>query len=124
MGQSTPEVSKGTAPPDLPSAETQITAQQKLDSHADIQAELFSKPTHANLRWMGTIKKRAHLASEFTAELAAARSFAETVAACQEWVRQRMEIAEEDAKQLCSDSEALMNTAVRLFLGSNGGNKP
>ena len=123
MGQSTPEVSKGTAPP-VDVGRHANNGAAKFDSPADIQAELFSKLTHANLRWMGTIKKRAHLASEFTAELAAARSFAETVAACQEWVRQRMEIAEEDAKQLCSDSEALMNTAVRLFLGSNGGNKP
>jgi hypothetical protein len=106
------------------SAEQQITGQQKFDAPADIQAELFSKLTYANLRWMGTIKKRAHLASEFTAELTAARSFAETVSACQEWVRRRMEIAEEDAKQLCADSETFMNTAARLFLGSNGRNKP
>ena len=120
MGQSMRGISTSPTPPNSTSAEQQIKAQPKVDVFADIQAELFSKLSHANLRWMGTIEKRAHLASDFSAELAAAQSFAEAVSACQRWVRRRMEIAEEDAKQLCSDSEAFMTTAARLFLGSEG----
>jgi hypothetical protein len=124
MGQPSLKVSKSPTFPESMSAEQQIAGKQQFDALADIQAELFSKLTHANLRWMGTIKKRDHLASAFTDKLTAARSFAETVSACQEWVRRRMEIAEEDAQQLCADSEAFMDTAARLFLKSNGRNEP
>ena len=99
-------------------AESGTIGKQQLDAFADIQAELFSKLEQANLRWMDTIQKRVNLASEFATKLTAARSVPETVSACQDWVRQRIEMAEEDAKQLLADSEAFMDTAARLV--SNG----
>lgn len=117
------KVSESSARPESISAESDTTGKQQFDALADIQAELFSKLQHANLRWLNTIQKRANLASEFATELTAARSVPETVTACQDWVRKRMEMAEEDAKQLLADSEAFMDTAARLVSndwGSNG----
>jgi hypothetical protein len=114
MAKKSLKVSESPALSESMSAESDTTGKQEFDAFADIQAELFSKLQQANLRWMNTIQKRANLASEFTAELTAARSVPETVSACQDWVRQRMQMAEEDANQLLADSEAFMDTAARL----------
>ena len=117
------KVSERPALPESMLAESDTTGKQQFDAFADIQAELFSKLEQANLRWMDTIQKRVNLASEFATKLTAARSVPETVSACQDWVRQRIEMAEEDAKQLLADSEAFMDTAARLVSndwGSNG----
>ena len=118
MAKKSLKVSENPALPESMSAESDTTGKQQFDAFTDIQAELFSKLQQANLRWMNTIQKRANLASEFTAKLTAARSVPETGSACQDWVRQRIEMAEEDAKQLLADSEAFMDTAARLV--SNG----
>jgi hypothetical protein len=106
----------GTALPG--SAEFVTMGKQQAETLAEIQAELFSKLQQANLRWIDTTQKRAKLASEFSTKLAAARSVPETASACQDWIRQRMEIAEEDAKHLVADSQALMEAGVRFI--SNG----
>jgi hypothetical protein len=113
MAEKSLKVSESPALSESMSAESDTTGKEQFD-FADIQAELFLKLQQANLRWMNTIQKRADLASEFTAKLTAARSVPETVSACQDWVRQRIEMAEEDAKQLLADSEAFMDTAARL----------
>jgi hypothetical protein len=118
MAKKSLRVFESPAVPEAILAESATTGKQQFDAFANIQAELFSKLHQANLRWMNTVQKRANLASEFIAKLTAARSVPETVSACQDWVRQRMEMAEEDAKQLLADSEAFMDTAARLV--SNG----
>jgi hypothetical protein len=114
VGKRRPKLSESPAVTESVPAERNTAGKPQVYALADIQEELFLKLHHANLRWMNTVQKRANLASEFTTKLASARSVPETVSACQEWVRQRMEMAEEDAKQLWADSQAFMGTAARL----------
>jgi len=118
MAKQSPEGSESTALPGLMSVESAEMGKQQLEKLAEIQGELLSKLQQANLRWIDTIQKRANLASEFATKLTAARSVPETASVCQDWVRQRMEMAEEDAKHLLADSQAFMEAGVRLM--SNG----
>jgi hypothetical protein len=88
---------------------------QQFEKLAAIQAELSAKLQQANVRWFEAIQKRAKLASDFAVKLQTARSVPETLSACQDWVRQRTEMAEEDAKHFVVDTQTLMEAGVRLM---------
>ena len=61
------------------------TGKQRVEDMINFQTELFRYLQETNQKWLARMQSEAVMASEFVTKLAAARSFPETAAVCQEW---------------------------------------
>jgi hypothetical protein len=97
------------------SAEPAETIKQRVDEFGKAQTELLDKFQEANRQWLERMQREAELTSEFASKLTAARSIPETMSACQEWTRRRLEMMSEDGKHLLADMQSFMETGARLM---------
>ena len=64
------------------------------------------------------------MASQFAAEMAAARSIPETMMAWQHWAKGRIELFAEDSSRVLADTEKLMETGRRTLGNGGAAGKP
>jgi len=93
-------------------------AKKRFEELAEIQSDLLEEITEASQNWLDRIQSEATLASEFSSQLTASHSIANTTAACQEWAKRRMELFTEDGQRRMANSQKFMEKATQFL--SNG----
>jgi len=109
------EISTKSKVPDLFPAALAETSKHRVDDMINLQKELFQYLQAANQNWLARIQSEAAMASEFATKLAAARSFPETAAVCQEWTNRRMELLAQDGQRLLADTNKVMEASTRVL---------
>jgi len=95
---------------------------KNVEQLAKVQTELFEKFQASNKQWLDRFQVEADLWSEFRDKLTSARTTEEVAAACQRLATRHVEMAQEDAKHLVADGQAVIETATRFL--SNGARAP
>ena len=121
MAQNEPQIDKTSKSTTSDSIFAQLsdTGQQHVKTLVATQTEFFNRIQELNQYWFARAKSEAELTSDLVTKLMSTRSVPESVTACQEWSKQRMEMAVEDSQRLFADGLKLMETSARLF--PNGG---
>jgi hypothetical protein len=65
--------------------------------------------------WIERMSAEAERSSKLSKDLIGIHSVPEAVAACQEWMTKEMDARAEDARQLMSDGQKLVDTSARLL---------
>ena len=121
MAQNEPQIDKTSKSTTSGSIFAQLSdaGQQHVKTLVATQTEFFNRIQELNQYWFARAKSEAELTSDLVTKLMSTRSVPESVTACQEWSKQRMEMAVEDSQRLFADGLKLMETSARLF--PNGG---
>ena len=90
----------------------------RFEELARVQSDLLGEIREANQNWLDRIQLEATLVSEFSSKLTASHSVADTTAACQDWVKRRMELFTEDGQRLMANNRKFMEKATQFL--SNG----
>ena len=91
------------------------TSKQRVEDMINFQTELFRYLQEANQKWLARMQSEAVIASEFITKLAAARSFPETAAVCQEWTNRCTELLAQDGQRLFADTKKMMEAGARML---------
>jgi len=91
---------------------------KSVEQFTKVQTELLEKFQATNKHWLDRFQVEADLWSEFRDKLSAARTTEEVAAACQKLATRHVEMAQEDARHMVADGQAMFETATRLL--SNG----
>ncbi len=102
--------------PNLMSAEFAASGKKRIAEFGKAQTEFVDKLQELNRQWFERMRSEATLASEFAAQLTAARSIPEVATAYQEWANRHMEMAAEDP--VFADSQKLVEAGAHFL--SNG----
>jgi hypothetical protein len=82
---------------------------------ARAQSELLETFQKSNQKWADRLQTEVKLFSELSARLGAARSIPEAAAAYQSYANQHLVMANEDARHVFEDYQALVKTGTHLW---------
>ena len=105
-------------------AEFVAVGRKRVEEFTKAQAELLDRLQQVNRQWIERVQSEANLASEFAANLSAARSIPDAMSACQEWTSRRFEMMADDGKHLLADTQKFMETSTRLLTNGWLSNRP
>jgi Phasin protein len=117
MTQSEPQTPRFAQPTasDALSASFAEAGKKRVADMFKLQAEFSKFLQEANQNWFAHLKSETSAASQFAAELAAARSLPETAKAWEQWATRRMELFTAESKELFAEAEKFMATGARMF---------
>ena len=123
MPQNDPQAERSTKSTtlDLFPAALAETGKQRVEDMIKLQAELFEYLQEMNRDWFARMQSEAVMASEFITKLAAARSFPETAAVCQEWTNRCTELLAQDGQRLFADTKKMMEAGARVLANGRSG---
>lgn len=78
-------------------------------------SELLDTFREMSLSWVERASAEVQLGLKLTKDLSAAHSVPEAFTAYQEWLSKEMDARAEDARQLMSDGQKLMDTSARIL---------
>ncbi len=81
-------------------------------------SELFETLREIGRNWAGRASAEVERGSQLTKDLSTAHSVPEAFTVCQEWLSKEMDARTEDARQLMSDGQKLMDSSARLLTNS------
>ncbi len=91
---------------------------QETSSRQWPNSELFKTFREIGRNWAERASAEVEHGSKLTKDLSAAHSVPEAFTACQEWLSREMDARSEDARQLMSDGQKLMDSSARLLTNS------
>ena len=91
---------------------------ERTEAVVNLQKELLDVYEQASRTWLARVKSETDLWSELATKLAATRSVPEAMAAYQECVAQRMQLAAEDGRRLFEESQKITHKITKTL--SNG----
>ena len=95
------------------------SARERTEALSGLQKELLGSYEQASRAWLDRVKSEVDLWTGLAAKLTGTRSVPEALAAYQECVAQRMQMATEDGQRLLEQCQATMNNMSRML--PNGG---
>jgi hypothetical protein len=99
----------------MPSMPTFQVGKEQTEAMVNLQKELLGAYEQASRSWLARMKSEVDLWSALAAKLSATHSLPEAVAAYQECVAQRVQMAAEDGQRLFEEYQALVNKMTRPF---------
>jgi hypothetical protein len=81
-------------------------------------SEILETLREMRRNWAERTSAEVERGSKLTKDLSAAQSVPEAFTACQEWLSKEMDARSEDARQLMSDGQKLMDSGARLLTNS------
>jgi hypothetical protein len=91
---------------------------EQTEAMLNMQKELLDAYEQASRAWLARVKSEVDLWSELARKMTTTRSVPEAMAAYQECVTQRMQMAAEDGRRLSDECQSIMNKITRSL--SNG----
>jgi hypothetical protein len=88
--------------------------QRNIDTLAAIQKQVLDALANGNQQWIDCANQEAKLASTLAHKVTTAKSIPDATAACQEWVRQQIELISSQARKGFEETQVLTEACTQI----------
>jgi hypothetical protein len=88
---------------------------QRLEDLTGARSEIWDKLQDSNRKWLDRLQNEASMAADFANRLTSARSLTETASLFQNWTVKHMEMANEDARRVITDTQDILAASARFW---------